>query len=575
MPKIEVYERTFYEYVGRSMSTDELEAILPVAKAELDGRDEKEGILKIELNDTNRPDLWSTAGLARQLRVYLGGKIPSYPFFSTRERLADAGSRKVIVDPSARAVRPYIVAFEVSGKKVDDASLKDIIQTQEKLCWNFGRKRKSIAMGFHRAELIKYPIHYRGADPDKTKFVPLGLNEELSLREILTKHPKGLEFGHIVADMQAFPYLHDDNGDTISFPPVINSARIGGVKVGDERLFVDITGTDIKSLVLTASIVACDLADSGFTIVPVAVEYPYDTPLGRKYVTPYYFQREETARIASAEKLLGVKLGPEEAVKALGKMGVKAVETQGPEGGIVTVSVPEYRNDFLHQADIIEDIMIGRGMSSFEPVMPRDFTVGRLSEIERLSRKTKSIMVGLGFQEMVYNYLSSRKEYIEKMYPESRWDEAEKHIIRIANPMTENYEYVRCSTLPALLASESVSGNAVYPHRIFEIGKAAYIEASENSGTRTSDFLGFLAADRDANFNQINSVINALFYFLAKEYALKESDDPRFIAGRSAEVLVGGKGIGVFGEIHPEVLTKWGITMPCVAAELNIDTLMD
>ncbi|HOV62874.1 MAG TPA: phenylalanine--tRNA ligase subunit beta [Spirochaetia bacterium] len=573
MPKIEVYEKTFYDYVGRSMSTEELEAILPVAKAELDGRDEKEGILKIELNDTNRPDLWSTAGLARQLRIYLGGQIPAYDFFSTRERMKDPGSRRVIVEESVRSVRPYIVAFEVSGKKVDEASLKDIIQTQEKLCWNFGRKRKSIAMGFHRAELISYPIHYRAADPDATKFVPLGMTEELSLRQILERHPKGVEFGQIVADYPAFPYLHDDSGETISFPPVINSARIGGVKVGNDRLFVDITGTDIKSLMLAAAIVACDLTDSGFTILPVSVEYPYDTPMGRRYVTPYYFQREESVELKAAEKLLGVTLKPAEAKEALRRMGVQTVDSPVQENGRLTIRVPEYRNDFLHQVDIIEDIMIGRGMSSFEPVMPKDFTVGRLSGAELFARKTKLIMVGLGFQEMIYNYLSSRKEYIEQMYPESFWSEAERHIVRIANPMTENYEYVRCSTLPALLASESVSGNAVYPHKIFEVGKVAYIDESENTGTKTSNYLGFLASDRDANFNQINSFVNALFYFLVKDYTLKESEDPRFISGRSADIVVSGKKVGIFGEIHPEVLTRWGITMPCVACELDLDSL--
>lgn len=76
MPKIEVHTGRFFELLGDTYTDDQLEEILPAAKAELDGRDDEQGILKIELNDTNRPDLWSAAGLARQLRVNQGAQAP-------------------------------------------------------------------------------------------------------------------------------------------------------------------------------------------------------------------------------------------------------------------------------------------------------------------------------------------------------------------------------------------------------------------------------------------------------------------------------------------------------------------
>jgi phenylalanyl-tRNA synthetase beta chain len=90
MPKIEVNEEVFYSLTGcKWNSKEEFEADLVCAKAELDEDSDKslpptERTLKIELNDTNRPDLWSAAGCARQLRVYRQGadSIPQYPFFS-------------------------------------------------------------------------------------------------------------------------------------------------------------------------------------------------------------------------------------------------------------------------------------------------------------------------------------------------------------------------------------------------------------------------------------------------------------------------------------------------------------
>ncbi len=558
MPKIEVQREDLYRYIGREYTNDALEDILPCAKAELDGVDEESGILKIELNDTNRPDLWSTTGLARQISLYEGLSQKDYKFPT------NYGDRVIKVDLSIKDVRPYIVAFAVKGKGISDEGLKDIIQTQEKLCWNYGRKRRSIAMGVYRSDLFSFPVIYKGADPDTTSFIPLGEEKKMTLREIISEHPKGQEYGHIVADEKVFPFITDAEGKVLSFPPVINSAEIGAVLEGDSNLFIELTGTDMPSLVLSASIVACDLADSGFEILPVKVEYPYDTPFGREMVTPYYFQEPARVEVSYVNKLLGTDLSAAEMTAALSRMGVSAQE----EAGIITIEVPPYRNDFLHPVDIVEDIMMGKGMDRFSPLMPSSFTVGRLTPEEEFARKVKDIMIGLGFQEMMYNYLGSKKDYIERM------NVAGNEYIQIANPMTENYEFVRASILPSLLNSESVSANAVYPHNIFEIGKVSFLEPSDNSGTVTRNYLGFLSAGREEGYNSVNAVVSAVFFYLNKEYTLKETADSRFIKGRSAEIYYNGMRAGIFGETNPVVLENWGIQMPSSICEIDLDIIL-
>jgi phenylalanyl-tRNA synthetase beta chain len=565
MPKIEVIADALYTYAEETYSDEQLEEIFQAGKAELDGKDEANGILKIELNDTNRPDLWSAAGLGRQLRSYKTGKVSSYDFFSTPEQQKDYGDRVVKIDHSVREVRPYEIAIAATGKKLDEAALKDLIQTQEKLCWNFGRKRRSIAIGVFRSDLLTYPITYRAADPDRTSFVPLQMEKELTLRQMLSEHPKGREFGHIIEGFDRFPYLEDANGETLSFPPVINSAHTGAVKVGDENLFIEMTGTELKDLILTANMVACDLADAGFTILPVKIEYPFETEFGREIVSPFYFQEPLSLEIEYANRLLGVNLSGDQMSRALAHMGVRS-EVSNER---ITIEVPPYRNDFLHPVDIIEDVMIGSGMETFDPVMPSDFTVGRLTAEEEFARQVKEIMIGLGFQEMMYNYLGSRKNFIDKMEID------DTDFVRIANPMTENYEFVRNSILPNLLESESVSAHAVYPHHIFEIGKVAFLDPDDNSGTATRNYLGFLSADREVTFNQISALVAAVFYYTAREYSLEELDDPRFISGRAARILYKGRPIGMFGEVHPQLLENWGITMPATACEMDLDYLLE
>ena len=565
MPKIETPEKMFFSLLGKKLTDEELIDIFPVAKAELDGHDVENGILKIELNDTNRPDLWSAAGVARALKTYETSEIPYYGFFSTKDDPQDSEDRLVIDHESALGIRDYSIGFAAKGKTVDNDTLIQLIQSQEKLCFNFGRKRKTIAIGIYKSNLIEYPIHYEAVDPDKTRFVPLGMDEELSLREILEKHPKGKEYAHLVDDKPLFPYLHDANGDTLSFPPVINSARIGAVEVGDEELFVELSGPILDDLILASSILACDMSDLGFEILPTKVQFSNETKYGREITVPFYFQMPQKCEISEVEKKLGEALSGEECVKSLARMGVFAVE----DGKNIFINCPEYRNDFLHAVDVIEDIMIGHGLGNFEPVLPKSFTVGKLSPAEEFSRKVKDILVGLGFQEMIYNYLGSRKEYVERMHI------TDEECVFIANPMSENYEVVRPSIIPNLLESESVSGHAVYPHNIFEVGKVCRKDATDNSGTVTINSLGIMSSNVQVGYNDAAAYINTLMYFLRKEYRLESvEDDPRFIPGRAARILVDGNSVGVFGEIHPQVLESWGCAMPTIAAEINLDKLI-
>ncbi|MCL2608935.1 MAG: phenylalanine--tRNA ligase subunit beta [Treponema sp.] len=597
MPKIEVNESAFFALAsgkpeaghapwGIWGSRDRFEEALTCAKAELDepgdeGLPAGERTMKIELNDTNRPDLWGTSGCARQLRRYHGGPECRYPFFSSPGAPQKAGL-KVQVEGSVRGVRPFLAGFVASGATITDASLRDLIQTQEKLAWNFGRKRRSLSMGLYRRTHIKWPVIYRGSDPQTAAFVPLQWEtlgdkpEKLTLSEILVRHPKGREYAFILENEAVHPLLTDSAGEILSYPPIINSADSGAVQVGDTDIFVELTGTDIHMVSLAASIVACDLADNGFTVEPVEVEYAFDTPLGRNIVYPFYFQEPVVCSLSQVERLLGEKLSAEDCVRALARMGVKAEPTDRAERGRpegqaepgILAWPPEYRNDFLHAADIVEDIMIGRGLGSFAPESPREPTVGRLAPLTLFGRKVKELFVGMGYQEMVYNYLGSRRHLADNMRSGG------ERIIRIANPMTENYEYLRDSVIASLVASEAVSAHAMYPHMIFEVGKVAFLDPAENSGTATGHWAGFLHADREAGFNTAASQLQTLFYHLSCPYLAEEADDPRFIEGRAARLIHKGRPVGIFGELHPEVLTNWGITVPCVAGEFDLEELM-
>lgn len=575
MPKIEVNEQLFFKLLEKKYNYDDLEKVLTYAKAELDekpdtSKPESERVIKIELNDTNRPDLWSTNGVARQLRLHRGVKDTDYSeFLSTKDNIKDCGNRIITVDPELKDIRPFMVAFVINGKEIDDPMLKDIIQTQEKLCWNFGRKRKSISMGVYRISEIKFPCHYKAVDPDKTSFVPLQFEEPMTCRQILTEHPKGKDFGWILKDCKKFPLLTDDSNEVLSMAPVINSATLGAVQVGDKGLMVELTGDNMENLMLAANIVACDFANVGYKIEPIMVKHPYETCFGKDVVAPFYFQPQTKATLKHINKLLGTDFDNETILDALTRMGSKVVSKKISDDDFeYTLSPAPYRNDFLHEVDIIEDVMIGTCLETYKPETPNDFTIGRLLPITNYSRKAKTLMVGLGYQEMIFNYVGSKKDYIDNMLLDSN------RVIEIANPMSENYQFIRSEAISSLLRAESKSANAIYPHKIFEIGKVAYICPEENTGTRTRQVLGFLTAESNANYNTAASEVASLLYFLDHKYEVRESNDPRFIPGRQAAIIIKGKEVGVFGEIHPQVLENWQIEVPCFGGELDLEELL-
>ncbi len=592
MPKITVNYDLFSELLGQRLSPEELKTLLPVAKAEYDGQQEQ--AVTFELNDTNRPDLWSCAGLARQLSRYQGKESRQRNFLSSSEKTIQSDERMIAVDARLCDIRPFIVAFVATGPALTDAMLREIIQSQEKLCWNYGRRRRTIAMGIYRSTGLKWPIRYDAADPDKTRFTPLGMSQSLSLREILERDPTGKEYGHIIADLSLFPYLQDASGNALSLPPIINSADIGAVVVGDSELFVELTGDSLPALFTAANIVACDFHDFGYHILPVTIRYQYDTPFGRTITTPYHFQRTTSAPFALINRLLGRTIAPTEAKESLLRMGITSrviddVPKDGaePKEPAIEADIPCYRNDFLHAVDVVEEIMIGAGLDSFAPEQTNDYTIGRLIPSELFIRRIVKIMVGLGYQEMLFSYLNSRKNLIDRMRSdialasdedrEPLIRKRERELIRIANPMSESSEYIRNSALPNLLSAEATSSSAPYPHAMFETGKIAVPAAEQNYGSKTINSLAFMLAKAD--FNSVNSHVSALFYYLGLPYQLRSITDDRFIPGRVAEIVSNdnprGRSAGIFGEIHPAVLEQWAIQTPCAAAEIDIDELMN
>ena len=551
MPKIEVSRQDLFSQACMDDPGDEkLADLLSLVKGEIDF---SEGdLLKLELNDTNRPDLWCVEGVARALRCWNSGAEPHLNELPEPDM-------EIFVDPALEKVRPFVAAFTACGWAPDQRELDALIDVQEKLAASFGKNRKTAGAGFYRLDDIEFPVRYRAVSPE-TSFIPLGSEKEMTLTEILEETETGRTYAHLLEGKDLWPLLEDTAGNVLSFPPVLNSQTTGRVSAGDSRLFCEVTGTEWETVQLSATILACNLQDRGAEILPIRIDYPEPYP-GKTVVTPVVFGDQLTAFLESIRGILGVDISPESVRKALQRMDYASVEIDGTG---ITGIMPPYRRDGINAVDMIEDIVISLGFSAFDPLLPEQFTLGKCAPIEDLADAVRILLAAAGCEEILRPVLTSRAKVKDATRTPS-------DPVRIKNPMTAEYGVVRNTLLPGLLEVESTSAHAAYPHRIFETGEV--LTAASDGNCSTEILLACLICGNKADFGDAHSIIGSLCHSRAIELSLADVDDDRFIPGRCAAITIDGRVSGVIGELHPAVLENWGISRPASAFEIALSAL--
>ena len=562
MPKLEVNSDNLLKLIPQIESIDELLPLLPVAKAEFDGFNEETRTISIELNDTNRPDLWSAAGLARTIRGYLTSKYRDFDAEWSTLELKNP-NHFVIAKSNTQQNRPYVAACLAKYKIPSEEILVELIQTQEKIAGVFGNKRSRISMGLYNADLIEFPISYEMVPPESISFVPLQFENKLNLEEILNRHPTGIEYRHIIQDWDEYPVLLDAKKRALSLVPIINSNDLGHIGVGDENLLIEATGTSFEHVNLAVNIFAADLEEMGGEIHPIKVKYEHKQAPAQEIQIPYVFNQTHKARKKELISLLGLNLSNEQILSLLKKMGFFPTFKNKQ----FHVKVPSYRRDIMHSVDLLEDIAIAYGYDNFREVPLESYTIGQAKPIQHTIDSIRDLMIGLGYVEVFTYVLSNEDDCLKKM-------RISEPIVRIKNVMSQTFSVVRNSMLPVLFRIESENTGSRYPHRIFEVGEIAR-HNPETNRAETLQSLGIINIGPNVTLAKTLGDIWALLSTTGIEYQMVESEDPRFIEGRCAQVVVDNSVIGMVGEFHPEVLENWGLTMPAAGGEIFVSKLFE
>jgi len=551
MPALTVRKQRFWSLLGRELSDEELSNLLH--DLGLDVEEITDEYFRVEYNP-NRPDFSSPVGIARAARGLLGISVGA-----PRYRLRPARTY-IEVDPRLRDVRPYVAAAIVRGLKLGTEELEELIVMQEDLHWILGRNRAKVAIGLHDYSAVKPPFKYVAARGDEYKFIPLGGYSPMTLDEILEGHEKGIQYAHILRGKPFYPLILDSLDRVLSFPPIINS-RLTELSEKTTDIFIDVTGTDFKAVIHTINILTTTMADMGGMVERVKVKYP-----DKIISTPIYKTRRWRVRRSSVNETLGLELKSIDIVRALRRMRYDA----RTKGEMIEVVPPPYRPDIMHEVDLIEDVAMGIGYGNLEPTQPHVLIYGGLHPDTVLEDLAREIMIGLGFTEVMNFTLTNVEiEYVKMCV------QPHPHI-KLKNPVSQEYSILRTWVLPSLMKTLALNVKALYPQRIFEVGDVVHPDSSRPEKAFRRLRLAAASSHSEASYSEMKSVVEEVLRNLGVEgWDLSPLDSMPFIEGRAAQIIWGGDALGFLGEIHPEVLTNWKLSMPTAAMELDLSLLAE
>lgn len=503
------------------------------------------GSVRVEYSP-NRPDFGTDYGIARALRGLLGVEVglPRY-------KMSNSGIR-VKVDRALSHVRPFIACVVASGLKLDNEDIRQLISLQEDLHEGLGRRRRRVAIGMHDLARVKPPIYYKGLPPTFS-FIPLDMKREMSLAQILKETDVGRRYSGALEGARVYPVILDDSGTVLSFPPIVNGSTTK-VTHSTSRMLVDVTSTDRDAGNDVLAVLASTLGEMGGTLGAVEI-----VSGSERFVTPDTEPRVVPLDSKLVREITGLELTEKEITQCIRK---SRMDVKGKK-----VLVPRYRVDILHRVDIAEEVALGYGIDKIGPIYPASDRPGKFNPFDQFLDGVADLMADAGFIEvMTYELTDSESLY-------GKFGRPSDTRIEVENPRSAEHSVLRDSLMPCILSVLARNVKEEYPQRIFEVGR---VYSRDGDVPREEWHLAALSAHAAAGFTEAKMYLES---FCSISVGASVSTPPAehwaFIPGRSASIMSKDVCLGHIGEVRPEALVSFGLTVPAAGFELSLRPLWD
>jgi phenylalanyl-tRNA synthetase beta chain len=278
-------------------------------------------------------------------------------------------------------------------------------------------------------------------------------------------------------------------------------------------------------------------------------------------------RRRIELRPSRASALLGYPVSAPAAIDALGTIGIPAQE----RGGDVEVEAPSFRSDLKIEEDLIEEIVRIHGYDRLPSTMPGIHAAGGEQASYRTRMRLREQLVRAGLREAVSLSFASEAD-VELM----RHDRP----VRIANPPSAEEPYLRTSLLPRLLRAASRNlQRGTRSVSLFEVGHVFRMD----DGVDEREHVAFVLAgetpkdlhaeERQWDVLDAKGVVEAVLRGVGVEATLAPGAGRPFHPGRSGAIRVGSRDVGIAGELHPKEAAGLSLAGRVAVAELDVSAL--
>uniref|UniRef100_A0A8C4NNR1 Phenylalanine--tRNA ligase beta subunit n=1 Tax=Dicentrarchus labrax TaxID=13489 RepID=A0A8C4NNR1_DICLA len=558
MPTVGVKRDLLFKALGRTYSESYLLHLsllnsLQTSEKEIISREQGDSkasgasdtiLYKIDV-PANRYDLLCLEGLVRGLQVFKNTlEAPRY----RRVSPSSGEPQKLVITKETAAVRPHAVAAVLRNITFTQERYDSFIELQEKLHQNICRKRSLVAIGTHDLDTISGPFTYTAKPPGDISFKPLNQTKEYTATQLMSLYKTDSHlrhYLHIIEDKPVYPVIYDSNGIVLSMPPIINGDH-SKITLKTKNVFIECTATDVTKAKIVLDMMVTmfsEYCSQPFTVEEAEVVYPD----GKTYKYPELAYRKEKLSSEFINRKVGINESTEKIAQLLTRMCLLSQATG--VGDEIEVEIPPTRSDIIHACDIMEDAAMAYGFNNIPRTTPRTYTVANQVP---------------GFSSACL-MCCSQEDIAEKLAKKI----SETKAVHISNPKTAEFQVARTTLLPGLLKTIAANRKMPLPLKLFEISDVVLKDETKDVGARNSRRFCAVYYNKSPGFEVIHGLLDRTMQLLEVK-----SVHSTFFPGRCAEIFVRGKSVGRLGVLHPDVINRFELTMPCSALEMDIEPFL-
>ena len=518
---------------------------------------------------TNRPDLWSHYGMAREFATLTGRELKAPELFDTSV-YKDLPPVQIDVKATELVWRYSAIKLENIKRKTSPVNMRIRLYYCGSRAINFLADLTNYVMmelgqpmhAFDNSRVDKIEVQ---TFDEGLKFTTLdGVERDIDDKMLMIT--SGNVPVAIAGVMGGDASKIEDDTDTL----LLESATFDGVSVRKTttRLGLRTDASMRYEKMLDPEL--CRVASERL----IKLLFDYDS--GAKVVSSFsdaYVRKYPTITLDFdknyVDRYTGIDISNEKIVTTLKGLGFKVIN----EGDNFTVTVPSWRatKDVTIKADIIEEITRIYGYDNFEvktsssPLNPI-----RKETLKSDEDRMKDILVKSYRLHEVHSYIWSDSQKNRELGIETPEN------VKIINAQTPDHQSLRVSMIPTLLSFVKENKSYAESFGIFEIGHTVngYREDGYcNEENRLGAVLFSKSKSEEVLFSEAANIVNEITADILHKNADFASCEPEFNyehPRNTFAILVDGVRVGTLAVLHPSVLAN--VDKKCSIAFLEIKT---